>query len=146
MVWAAAWHGTERHFLPAHRAPLSLSLSLSLFLPLCLQFMCFQTGQSTPLSCAGLSPPLPPTISALSVSVKSHQPSLSLSHTHTYTHYYLQSQTPIVRQSLSALIPFIFSNSVLSILSLFMNLLPTSYLCLSALFCFVHYFANPLLH
>lgn len=50
VVWAAAWHGTERHFLPAHRKRFSL----------CLQFMCFQTGQSTPLSCAArsLSPPL----------------------------------------------------------------------------------------
>lgn len=71
VVWAAAWHGTERHFIPVHRAPLPL------FLSPCLQFMCFQTGQSTPLSCAGLPLPLPPTISALSVSVKSHQPSLS---------------------------------------------------------------------
>lgn len=67
VVWAAAWHGAEQHFLPVHTASL----------PLCLQFMCFQTGQSTPLSCAGLSLPLPPTISALSVSVKSHQSSLT---------------------------------------------------------------------
>lgn len=67
VVWAAAWHGAEQHFLPVHGASLAL----------CLQFVCFQTGQSTPLSCTGLSLPLPPTISALSVSVKSHQPSLT---------------------------------------------------------------------
>lgn len=44
VVWAAAWHGAERHFLPAHWELLAL----------CLHFMCFQTGQSAPLSSARL--------------------------------------------------------------------------------------------
>lgn len=68
VVWAAAWHGTERHFILPHRASL----------PHRLQFMCFQTGQSTPLSCVGLYLRLPPTLTALSVSVKATS---HLSHT-----------------------------------------------------------------
>lgn len=122
VVRAAAWHGAEQHFPPAHRASL----------PLCLQFMCFQTGQSTPLSCAGLSLPLPPTISALSVSVKSHQSSLT--------------QTIISSGKLQW--PdspfFTFTAFLCSHLSRFFehtNPLPN----LSVVFCCLHYFANPLL-
>lgn len=74
LMWFGLQHGTAQSDTFSRCTDL-LSLSL------CLQFMCFQTGQSTPLSGAALSLPLPPTISALSVSVKSHQPSL--------THYYL---------------------------------------------------------
>lgn len=75
--FALMWFGLQRGTAQSN----TFSQRTELLSLLCLQFMCFQTGQSTPLSCAGLSLPLPPTISALSVSVKSHQSSLS--HTHT---------------------------------------------------------------
>lgn len=99
--------------------------------------MCFQTGQSTPLSCAGLSLPLPPTISALSVSVKSHQSSL--------THYYLQWQTPIF-----ALIAFIFSGPLHSVLRYihFLYFYEATFIIISLSFCplFCRLPVNPFLH
>lgn len=71
VVWAAAWHGAEQHsffsgFFPSPPRQRARLLSL----PRLQQFMCFQTGQSTPLRYAGLSffplpfsPPLRPSAS-----------------------------------------------------------------------------------
>lgn len=113
VVWAAVWHGTERHFIPVHRASL----------PHCLQCMCFQTGQSTPLSCAGLH--LPPTFNARRVSVKSHPPSL----THTII---CNGKLPWPDGSFSPL--FTPLHSVFSYHFSPQNLHQPPYLCLSALF------------
>lgn len=83
--FALMWFGLQRGTAQSDTLSQCTEL-LSLSFSPCVQFMCFQTGQSTPLSCDGLSLPLPPTISALSMSVKK-PPAISLSLTHT--RYYL---------------------------------------------------------
>lgn len=108
--FALMWFGLQRGTAQSDTLSQCTEL-LSLSFSPCVQFMCFQTGQSTPLSCDGLSLPLPPTISALSMSVKK-PPAISLSHTHihviifsgkltmpysSYFLYILQS-TPFCRQ------------------------------------------------
>lgn len=108
--FALMWFGLQRGTAQSDTLSQCTEL-LSLSFSPCVQFMCFQTGQSTPLSCDGLSLPLPPTISALSMSVKKPPAiSLSLSHIHViifsgkltmpYSSYflYILQSTPFCRQ------------------------------------------------
>lgn len=141
LMWFGLQHGTAQSDTLSQCTEL-LSLSFS---P-CVQFMCFQTGQSTPLSCDGLSLPLPPTISALSMSVKK-PPAISLSLSHTYTLLSLVANS----QCHTAAIFFIFSSPlhfVVSFLHFFslqtsLHLHIFVFLPCFCLFCWLP--ANPLL-
>lgn len=119
LMWFGLQRGTAQSDTFSQRAEL-LSLSV------CSSCVFKQTNQHHSAVLACLSPPAH---NLCSQCVCTKLPALF--HTHTCTHYYLYLQTPIDRQSLSALIAFF------SPFCLFTNLLPPSHLCL------VSVFANP---
>lgn len=137
--FALMWFGLQRGTAQSDTLSQCTEL-LSLSFSPCVQFMCFQTGQSTPLSCDGLSLPLPPTISALSMSVKK-PPAISLSHTYTLLSLVANSQCH------TAAIFFIFSSPlhfVVSFLHFFLYKPPCIFI--SLFFCLVSvYFVDSLL-